>query len=254
MHTDGRVRFLDVDFDTMTMDGALAWLAERSRRDHFAYVVTPNVDHLVRLHGGGPRAASLVMSYARAALCLCDSRVLQRLARLCGLSLPLVPGSDLTAALFERVIDDGEEVAIVGGTPELLGRLQRRFPNVIFHQHIPPMGLADKPGAIAEAAEFVASSGARFALLAVGSPQQEMVAMNVAERRGAAGTALCVGASLDFIAGIERRAPRWARRAGLEWAHRLAAQPRRMWRRYLVEGPRIFAIAWRWRRATGRAK
>jgi exopolysaccharide biosynthesis WecB/TagA/CpsF family protein len=61
------------------------------------------------------------------------------------------------------------------------------------------------------------------------------------------GLALCVGAALDFITGTQKRAPRFARRLGLEWAHRLLTNPRRMWRRYLVEGPAIFLLAYRWR-------
>jgi exopolysaccharide biosynthesis WecB/TagA/CpsF family protein len=56
-----------------------------------------------------------------------------------------------------------------------------------------------------------------------------------------------VGAALDFITGSEKRAPLIARKLGLEWAHRLLSNPRRMWRRYLVEGPAIFLLAYRWR-------
>jgi exopolysaccharide biosynthesis WecB/TagA/CpsF family protein len=60
--------------------------------------------------------------------------------------------------------------------------------------------------------------------------------------------ALCIGASIEFLSGARRRAPRWMQRAGLEWAFRLLSEPRRLWRRYIVEGPRIFVIWYRWRR------
>ena len=63
----------------------------------------------------------------------------------------------------------------------------------------------------------------------------------------AGGTGLCIGASVEFVTGAKRRAPRWMQRLGVEWLHRLLSEPGRLWRRYLVEGPRIFAMAWRWR-------
>jgi exopolysaccharide biosynthesis WecB/TagA/CpsF family protein len=80
-------------------------------------------------------------------------------------------------------------------------------------------------------------------------PQQEMIAHAIAAQSGARGTALCIGASIDFLTGRARRAPRWMQRLSIEWLHRLLSDPARLWRRYLIEGPRIFAMAWRWRKA-----
>ena len=67
---------------------------------------------------------------------------------------------------------------------------------------------------------------------------------------GATGMALCIGASLDFITERQRRAPRVMQRLSIEWVHRLASDPKRMWRRYLLEGPRIFLLAARHRRGS----
>jgi exopolysaccharide biosynthesis WecB/TagA/CpsF family protein len=75
----------------------------------------------------------------------------------------------------------------------------------------------------------------------VGAPQQEAVAHALRIRGRARGLALCVGASLNFITGAERRAPQWMQRAGLEWLYRLSQDPRRLANRYLVRGPRFFA-------------
>jgi N-acetylglucosaminyldiphosphoundecaprenol N-acetyl-beta-D-mannosaminyltransferase len=182
---------------------------------------------------------------------LCDSRVLARLARWYGVALPLAPGSDLTARLFEEVALPGDRIAIVGGDAALLATLESRYPRLSFVQHVPPMGLLHDAGALDAAAAFGGAAQARFLLIAVGSPQQEIVAARIAEVPGARGIALCIGASLDFIAGRQRRAPRVVQRLGLEWAHRLASQPRRLWRRYLVEGPHIFRMARRWHATRG---
>lgn len=245
-HTD-RSDFLGVDFDTMPMDRVVDELAQVTSASRFGYLVTPNVDHLVRLEKSGGDQSLLRTCYARADFCVCDSRVLARLARLTGLRLPVVAGSDLVARLFEEVVRPGDKIAIIGGDELTLRELQLRFPHLVIVQQTPPMDLRTNPQARSQSATFIADQNARFAFLAVGSPQQEMIAEEASRIPGATGMALCIGAGLDFLVARRVRAPRLVRSLGLEWAHRLASEPRRMWRRYLVEGPRIFLIAWRWR-------
>ena len=245
MPTDRR-EFLGVCFDPLSTDEALARLAAVTDRTPYIYVVTPNVDHLVRLHEDEQSKAQFRALYDKADLCLCDSKVLHLLGRLRGVRLPVVPGSELTPLVLDRLIRSGDRVAIVGGDADALRALQKRNRKVEFVQHCPPMGLRRDAAARRAAAEFIARSGARFALIAVGSPQQEMIAAEARSIPGATGAALCIGASLDFLTGREKRAPRLAQSLGLEWAHRLMRNPRRMWRRYLIEGPRIFLLTYRW--------
>ena len=76
-----------------------------------------------------------------------------------------------------------------------------------------------------------------------------MVAIDALESGHAKGLGLCVGASLDFLAGKVKRAPAWMQKTRLEWLYRLASEPKRMWKRYLVEGPKIFIIWAKWVRA-----
>lgn len=240
-----RRAFLDLDFDALTLDQAIGWIAGRGAADPFAYVVTPNVDHMVRL----PRLAGEVrQAYAQADLCLCDSRILARLARACGVDLPVVPGSDLTAALLGGGVAGGSSVLLVGGTPEHGRLLRARYPALEIAQHTPPMGLLGDAAARAAIVAAAAERGARLILLAVGSPQQELVALEMAESKRVRGTALCIGASVDFLVGRERRAPRPIQRMGLEWAWRLGRNPRRLARRYLVDDPAIFAMTLAWAR------
>jgi exopolysaccharide biosynthesis WecB/TagA/CpsF family protein len=105
------------------------------------------------------------------------------------------------------------------------------------------------PRARTSAAEFISDQKVRFSFICVGSPQQEMIAVEAAKLGTASGMAFCIGAALEFITGQTKRAPVLARRLGLEWAHRLLTDPRRLWRRYLVEGPAIFLLAYRWRKS-----
>jgi N-acetylglucosaminyldiphosphoundecaprenol N-acetyl-beta-D-mannosaminyltransferase len=246
MRTERRT-FLDIDFDVATMSRLISEMGEVRPGSAYAYLVTPNVDHLVRLHGKGAEVAGLADVYRQADFCTCDSRVLARLAKWRGVTLPVVPGSDLAALMFEHVIAPGDRIAIVGGDGELLARLKSKFPGVDFVHHEPPMGLMRNPSARRRAAEFIAGQRPRFTFICVGSPQQELIASEAGRVEGSQGLALCVGAALEFITGTRKRAPRLARRLGLEWAHRLLTNPRRMWRRYLIEGPAIFLLAYRWR-------
>ena len=248
MPTD-RENFLDVAFDVLPRERLVSRIEAVSSESPFQYLVTPNVDHLVRLHRRGADVPGLAEAYRRADLCVCDSKVLARLAKWRGVSLPVVPGSDLTASLFESVIKDGDRIAIVGGDGAMFDDLRARYPTVRFVQHCPPMGLMRDPAARRAAAEFIASEQARFTFICVGSPQQELIAAEASRIEGGRGMAFCVGAALEFITGRTKRAPRLARRLGLEWAHRLVTDPRRLWRRYLVEGPAIFLLAYRWRKS-----
>ena len=238
--------FLGVRFDPLSADQALAFLGEVITATPYRYVVTPNVDHVVRLHEHEWTEAKLKAVYDEADLCLCDSKVLHLLARFRRVRLPVIVGTDLTSLVFDRLVQPGDRIAIVGGDGDVLSALEQRYPRVEFIQHCPPMGLRRNSAARKAAAEFIVESRARFSFIAVGSPQQEMIAAEAKIIPGATGTAFCIGAALEFLTGRQRRAPRVAQRLGLEWAHRLLSDPRRMWRRYLLEGPRIFVLAYRW--------
>ena len=87
------------------------------------------------------------------------------------------------------------------------------------------------------AVSIIVASQADYTFLAVGSPQQEILAARVAEVGDARGVGLCVGASIEFLTGAQKRAPRVLRYLALEWAYRLACNPRRLGRRYVVESP-----------------
>lgn len=234
---------LGLDFAGLDMGASLAMLAARPPGAPFAYLVTPNADHLVRLAREPARYGPL---YREADWRLLDSRVVARLARGIGLEAPpVVPGSDLTARLLSEVVAPEERVAVLGGSARTVAALRARFGLRNLLHHEPPMGFDADPAAFAAAVRFIERARARFAFLCVGSPRQEKVARAVARRGRATGTALCVGASLLFLSGEERRAPRPVQRAGMEWAWRLVQDPRRLARRYLVESPALLPLLWR---------
>lgn len=236
-------RFLGLDFALLDLAGATERLAARPPEAGFAYVVTPNADHLVRL----ARRPELAPLYAGAALRLLDSRVVARLAAPLGLAPPpVITGSDLTAALFAAgAIAPGERLTVLGAPAAAIAALKRRFGLAQVAHHDPPMGFDADPAAFEAALAFLEAHPARFTLLCVGSPRQEAMAAALARRGRARGIGLCVGASLLFLAGLERRAPALVQRAGLEWAWRLAGDPQRLARRYLVDDPAVLRLLWR---------
>jgi exopolysaccharide biosynthesis WecB/TagA/CpsF family protein len=214
-------------------------LVGRHPRERFAYVVTPNVDHVVRLQAAAPE---VLQAYGTAWLSLCDSAVLSLLSGTVMRRLPVVAGSDLVEALFER-LDPAEPVTVVGADADGVERLRRRFGFARVAHHAPPMGVLHDAGAMQACVDFVLAHPARFAFLAIGSPQQEILAYRVHRTGRGRGVGLCIGSSIRFLTGAERRAPPALRGSGLEWAFRLAQDPRRLWRRYLVQAPRIFPLA-----------
>jgi len=203
-----KVSFLGVEFDDVSMDDVLRYCGQINRSSAFGYVITPNVDHLVTLHSEFPHTKSYRSAENGASIRLCDSRIVALLARLSGLRLAPVPGSDLTVELLTKVIGPGHRVAIVGGDAEQLLRLREMIPSVEFLQHIPPMGVLENEFAQREICRFVEQADADFVFLAIGCPQSEVVARAIARSGRARGLGLCVGASLAFFTGQVRRAPR----------------------------------------------
>ncbi len=231
-------RLLGLDFAELTLEQAVQFVLRQPPAAPFDYIVTPNADHLVRLR----RQPELLPIYQDAALRLLDLRVIAKAARAFGLTAPpVVTGSDLVASVLDRLPRD-ELVTILGLRREFLRPL-------IIHTGIrhpahfdPPEDFDADPAAMDQAVQFVLDHPTRLVLLAVGSPRQEQLAAAIKATGRARGLALCVGAGLDFLSGAARRAPVWMQRAGLEWFHRLATDPRRLCRRYLLDDPPIFPM------------
>lgn len=239
--------FAGVDFHPLHWSEALSAIIRAAEHGTPMSLVTPNVDHIVRMDrlGDAPLGQRYRAAIKDADLCLCDSRIVSRLARLRGVNLPVVPGSDITATLFRAHIHAGDRIGIVGGDAETLALLKASHPGVDFVQHVPPMGMLNNDAAMETAARFIATTAAKYVFVAVGSPQGEILLQHARALGATSGVMLSIGASIDFVTGRLTRAPRWMQKLGIEWAHRLLSEPKRLWRRYLVDGPRIFAIVLR---------
>jgi N-acetylglucosaminyldiphosphoundecaprenol N-acetyl-beta-D-mannosaminyltransferase len=217
-----------------------AALAARFGYERYGYVVTPNVDQIIRYFDD----REFRTLYAEAAYVLFDSRFLAHwLSLFRHQQVRVCPGSDLTPRVLAQARASHERIVLVGGTVAQAQRLAAEF-NLSDLVHVqPPMGFIRSSEEVERCVRAIeAASPFRYCFLAVGSPQQEVVAHRLKSRGHARGLALCVGASINFLTGAERRAPRWMRRWGFEWLFRLVQSRGRLSRRYLVRGPRIFRL------------
>jgi len=223
-------------------------LAARPAGAPFEYVVTANAQHLVLLAEPG---GALRQAYDAAWLRLNDGQIGRVLARWAtGARFGLAAGSDVTRRLLEQHITARDDLTIIGGAPGLPDALRLRFPIRRIHLHDPPMGYIHDPEAVATAIAFVRAHPSRFVFVTTGAPRSEAFLLRLKQAGGITGTGLAFGSALRFAVDEVSRAPGWMRAIGLEWLFRLGSEPRRLWRRYVIESSPIFLLAWRaWRRA-----
>lgn len=202
-------------------------------------VFTPNVDHVVKAE----RDAALREAYAAADLCLPDGQWIVWASRLLGTPLPAkVSGSDLALPLARRVSGHGASIYLLGGSPEVARDAARRLETEAGARICGiDSSRVDVSANPSDVVERVAAARPSLVLVAFGCPKQEIWIHRNRERLRPA-VLVGVGGTLDFLAGRIPRAPRWISRSGLEWLFRLALEPRRLARRYLVDDPRFAAI------------
>ncbi len=154
-------------------------------------------------------------------------------------------GPDLMAAFCARAAVAGTPMYLYGGrTPEALAlltrRLRERFPGIqLVGGHSPPFRELT-PAEEREVIAAIDSSGAHVVWVGTGQPKQELWMQRMRPLLRAP-LLVGVGAAFDFHAGLVSQAPAWMQRLGLEWAYRLAREPRRLWRRYARHNPRFVA-------------
>lgn len=242
-------RFFDIDFSTGSIPAIRRLVVAAARSDRTTMLVTPNVDHVVSLSKPLPddtRAAYLSADYF-----LCDSKVLGRLAKWSQIGLTPRTGTDRVADILQSGEDRDLVFAVAGPTPEQTDALRRRYPGWRFLHIDTPARLMRGTPEWDRCVSEASSQPWDILLACLSFPKQELFARDIRSKRTAAGgVIMCVGAAVDFLSGTQPRAPESFQKRGLEWLHRLITNPRRLWRRYLVEGPRIFLLYLQRRRAS----
>ncbi|MEO0529934.1 MAG: WecB/TagA/CpsF family glycosyltransferase [Planctomycetota bacterium] len=221
------------------IDTTLDWALDDSPVERCRYVVTPNVDHAVMYQTNEP----LRDAYRDASMVVADGAPLIAASRLLGRALPeRVAGSDLGPGLIAAANEAAANgrrpmrVFLLGAGPGVADRavekINERWPNVeTVGTYCPPLGFEKDDVENERILAAINSVQPDVVLVGLGAPKQELWVSRFHDRLEAR-LALCIGATIDFLAGEKKRSPRWMQRAGLEWAHRLASEPRRLARRY----------------------
>lgn len=241
--SQNRVWLGPVPVDPVSLDEAVERIDALVRAGAGGTVYTPNVDHMV----AAQEDPAFRAAYASADLALVDGMPVFWLCRLLGVPVrEKVSGSDLIRPLLRVAAARRRRVFLLGAAPRVARRaaemLARELPGLLIVGTSSPMVDMMRPAAErAGLREELRRARADLVLVALGAPKAEKFAHECRDELRPA-VLVCVGAGLDFVVGVVRRAPRWVSASGLEWLFRLLQEPRRLWRRYLVRGPRALPL------------
>ena len=251
-----RVHLFGANIDLLNMQDTVSlineWMEQPQKQCRF--VVTPNVDHIVKFQTD----VGLQAAYEQAALVVTDGKPIVWSANFLGVNIPgTVPGSDLVPAIFDYAQTNNKllTVFLLGAMPGVADRaremIHATWPMVKVVGTLSPDFGFDKNTTVSKAiCETINASGADLLVLGLGAPKQELWITQYAAEISVK-VALCVGATIDFIAGEKSRAPVWMQKIGMEWLHRIRSEPRRLAKRYMVDAivfPKLVFKEWLLRR------
>lgn len=207
-------------------------LQSKLRQGEGFCLATLNLDHVTKLR----QDAAFAKAYSAHSHVTADGNPIVWVSRLAGDNVALLPGSDLIRPVAGIAATCNASIAFLGSSEAALSgaakALSAEVPNLeIVSQIAPPMDF-DPTGPLADDyIETLKDSGAALCFVALGAPKQEVFAAYASQRLPRMGF-MSIGASLDFLAGHQRRAPKWVRKLALEWLWRLMQNPGRMAGRY----------------------
>lgn len=232
-----RIALMGPAIDSITEADAIACIIDSLDRGEGGWVLTVNLDFL-RQFSSRPEVRGLFDS---ADLVVADGMPLVWASRLQGTPLPeRTAGSELVWSLTAEATLAGKSIFLLGDLPEAARMAERtlraNYPGVrIAGRHSPPLGFESDPGELERIRSRLLQARPDIVYVALGFPKQELLISQLREDLPSTWF-MGVGASLSFVGGRVRRAPTWMMRIGMEWAHRLAQEPRRLAKRYLVHG------------------
>lgn len=238
-----RVCIAGVPVHNLNMAEALSLIEELVRNREPSYIVTPNADHIIKLQ----QDTEFQKIYAGAACVLPDGMPLLWAGRF--LRTPLkerVSGADLVPRICARAAMSGFRLFFLGGKPgaaeKVRGNLEKQFPSIrVVGICRPAMGLEDDEAEYRRVEELIREAGPDILLVGFGAPKQEKWIYRNHKPLGVP-VSIGVGGTIDVMAGMSSRAPYWMQRSGLEWFWRFMHDPRRLWKRYLIDDMHFFQL------------
>lgn len=239
---------MNTEIDNLTMSETLEEINRLIQENKKAYVVTPNIDHIVKLE----RNSELRKVYKNADLILTDGKPLVWISKI--YKTPIkekVSGSDLLPLLCKMAAEKGYRMYFLGAAQGVAAKaakkLTERYPGLqIIDTYSPPYGFEKNSDEINKIINMIKGAQPHILIVALGCPKQEQFILKYKEQLDVP-ISLGLGASLDFEAGTIKRAPKWMCNCGLEWAYRLCKEPKRMFKRYIIDDMKIFRLMMNYR-------
>lgn len=235
-----KVNILDVEIDNLSRFELL----ERLNRDG-GVVVTPNVDHLMKLQ----HDAEFRDVYKAVDFRVCDSKILMYASRFLGTPIyDKISGSDLLPWFCDYHRNNPDvKIYMLGAAPGIAKLAQQKINarigrEIIVEAHSPTYGFEKDPEECEAIVELIKASDANVLVVGVGAPKQEKWIVEYRDQLPNIKTFLAVGAAIDFEAEHKPRAPKFVVELGLEWLYRTLSEPKRLWKRYLIEDMPFFGL------------
>lgn len=226
-----KVNLLNISIDSLQLSEVLEQLTN-------GIVFTANVDHLVKLQTD----KDFLHVYNSADYKLCDSKILYYASKFLGTPIKeKISGSDLFPAFYNyHRADTKVKIFLLGAGTGVAKLAQEQINskvgrNIIIAAHSPSYGFENNVQECDRLIDKINNSGATVLAMGVGSPKQEKWICKYKDRLHNIKIFLAIGATIDFEAGKVKRSPKWMSEAGLEWFYRMMLEPKRLWRRYLVD-------------------
>ena len=236
LDTVPRINLHGAAFAAITERDCVQSILEQLDARRGGWLITMNLDYL-RRYACEPEFADTA---ARADVIVADGMPLIWASRLQKTPLPeRVTGSSLIWSLSDAAGKRGRSIFLLGGSGTSAQRSAERLRSTYPHFHLagvyaPPFGFENRPSEIETVRRAIEQAQPDIVFVALGAPKEEKIIGLV---RIVVPRAWCIGVGISFswVAGDLPRAPRWMQQAGLEWLHRLAYEPRRLMRRYLID-------------------
>lgn len=244
-----RMKFMNTEVDNLTMNETLVEIDRLIQENKNAYVVTPNVDHIVQLERGG----ELCEVYKNADLILTDGKPLIWISKWYGTPIKeKISGSDLFPLLCKMAATKNYSMYFLGAAEGVAAKaaenLAKRYKGLnVVGTYSPPYGFEKDEAEMAKIEKMIKDAKPYILIVGLGCPKQELFILHNKDRLGVP-ISLGLGASLDFEAGNIKRAPKWMADHGLEWLYRITQDPKRLAKRYLVDDRKIFGLAIKYRK------
>ena len=243
-----RIKFMNTEIDNLTMQEALQEINILIQKKCNSYVVTPNVDHIVKLEAGG----ELKDVYKSANLILADGKPLIWISK--WYKTPIkekISGSDLFPLLCKLAAKNGYKMYFLGAAKGVAAKaaenLKIKYKGLnIVGTYSPPFGFEKDSKELENIVNKIRYANPDILVVGLGCPKQELFIYNNRKVLGVP-LSLGLGASLDFEAGNLKRAPKWMSDLGFEWLYRIIQDPKRLAKRYLIDDIKIFGLAFKYR-------